>query len=269
MKRLSHCIISIIFLLFSLLLVNVAAYYKRSDRIVGGRVVNETQAGWHVGIIHKRILVCSGSLLRINIVITAASCIKDFQANDIAVKGGNINFKNMGQIRKINEIAIHPKFKADENSNNIALMRLRNSFNSNGNIEILNIPMEELMELPSAVSIFGWGISSLNTNKFLTKKIRVSKFKVYSHRKCLNYLQHSDRKEAEKVFCMGDRTKRVNICNDDIGSAAINVQYKTIYGIVSTNGACAENRTIIATSIAPHVLWIERIINEWTYGYNI
>ncbi|KAI8122371.1 Kallikrein 1-related peptidase b11 [Lucilia cuprina] len=264
MNRLCYYKFLTISLVIVLCLSRVDAENKNNRIIIGGVVVNETNAGWHVAIIYKRVLVCSGSLIRRNIVVTAASCIIDLTINDLVIRAGSINFKSGGQIRKLEKIAVHPEFKLGDNSNNIALINLRKPLdNKNGYIKTLRIPTEEYEELPSAMSVYGWGISDIHINNYLTKKLRVAKFKVYSERKCLLYLPNNHRERIENVICMGDRTKKVDICNDDIGTGAISKQYNILYGIVSTNGACAVNHTIIATAVAPHTTWISSILLEW------
>ncbi|XP_065362056.1 mite allergen Der p 3-like [Calliphora vicina] len=264
MNRLWYCKLLTTHLVIVLLLSRVEAGSKQNNRVIGGIVVNETSAGWHVAVIYKRALICSGSLLRRSIVLTAASCIIDLNYNDLVIRGGSIHFKMGGQIREIRQTAVHPEFKPGKNSYNIALINLRRPLsNNNGNIKTLRIPTAESIDLPSAISVYGWGISSFHTGNYLTKKLRVAKFKVYSDRKCLHYLPNADTENIKNLICMGDRTKIVDICNDDIGTAAINTQYNTVYGIVSTTGACTENHTIIATRVAPHSSWINSVLTEW------
>lgn len=234
------------------------------SHVVGGRVVNNNEAGWQVAIVHKRHFICSGSLLRKNVVLTAASCIKDLKNSDIKIRAGSKRFKSGGQNRAVLETMYHPEYKTNEYANNIAMIKLRRPFNSTvNNIQIIKMPTKETIELPSSISIYGWGLSRFNANKYITKRLRVSKYKVYSDKKCLRHLPESDKGQTEKVFCIGDRTKQVDVCNDDIGGPAISRQYETQYGVISRNGACSENKTIIVTSLEPHKSWIKEVLQGW------
>lgn len=69
--------------------LNAAKYNsdrKRANLITGGKKVPFGGAPWAVSIIRNRQLICGGSLLTNNIVITAASCIKNVEPAELLVR---------------------------------------------------------------------------------------------------------------------------------------------------------------------------------------
>lgn len=249
-------------ILASLLTVNSAEKTTR-NLVAGGRIVPEDDANWQVAIIHKKNLICSGSLIRNNIVLTSAACIQNMDLSDVKVRAGSKTFKRGGQVRRLLNATYHPQFQEDEHANNIAVMKLVRPFNGAvGTITTVKLPNSIYEDIPSSVYVYGWGISSLGTKRALSKLLRVSRYKVYSEKKCLSYLPENTKNYLGNVFCIGDRAKRVDICVDDIGGPAIN-QKGVQYGIISYGGDCSNDNTLILTNVIKHLPWLNSILEEW------
>ncbi|XP_036227393.2 trypsin-4-like, partial [Bactrocera oleae] len=233
---------------------------SRANLIIGGQKVPIGGAPWVVSIIRNRQLICGGSLLTNDIVITAASCIKDVKPADLLVRAGTTAFKNSGKLRRIKEIVHHPKYVQNSHSYNVALLHLLRPFNNTYQlVGQVRLPDANWTQ-PSSIYVFGWGLSSNKTNVLMTKNLRFTKTKIYSEKKCVQYLSEDD--DTDYVFCSGDRTKISDICTDDRGSPGIfndNVQF----GIVSDGGACSETRTTILTNLAKHTSWIKNLESEF------
>ncbi|CAD7003321.1 unnamed protein product [Ceratitis capitata] len=214
---------------------------NKTSLVIGGRKVPRGGAPWQVSIIQNFHLKCGGTLLTNDVVLTAASCIKDVEPAELLVRAGTTAFKTGGNC---------------ENS-----LHLKRAFNSTnklfGEVELFDATAQP----PSSVYIYGWGLSSNKTDTLMTKNLRFTKAKVYSEKKCAEYLLEED--DSDLIFCAGDRTKTSDICTDDMGSPAIingNIQY----GIVSDGGACSATRTTIFTNVGKHASWVERLIAEFS-----
>ncbi|XP_004526241.1 trypsin beta-like [Ceratitis capitata] len=234
---------------------------NKTSLVIGGRKVPRGGAPWQVSIIQNFHLKCGGTLLTNDVVLTAASCIKDVEPAELLVRAGTTAFKTGGKLRKVRETVYHPKFVENRHSYNIALLHLKRAFNSTnklfGEVELFDATAQP----PSSVYIYGWGLSSNKTDTLMTKNLRFTKAKVYSEKKCAEYLLEED--DSDLIFCAGDRTKISDICTDDMGSPAIingNIQY----GIVSDGGACSATRTTIFTNVGKHASWVERLIAEFS-----
>ncbi|XP_022127157.2 trypsin 3A1-like [Pieris rapae] len=58
--------------------------------------------------------MCAGSMLLSNIVITAASCVKDSKPESLVVHVGTINLKEKGDAYKVLEIKMHPNYNGEK-----------------------------------------------------------------------------------------------------------------------------------------------------------
>ncbi|XP_061391210.1 uncharacterized protein LOC133326597 [Musca vetustissima] len=270
MKRFGYSTILLCHLTLSLLIIKseVIAASRKDKIIVAGRAVLQNEGSFQAAIIYKQNLTCSGSLLKSHVVLTSASCVRNFDLSKVKVRSGSNAFKKGGQLRSVQQIVMHPLYQSGEHSHNIALLKLNRTFNlTSPNIDMVQLPTPKQSELPSSLFIYGWGISSLNVNGSLSKYLRVSKYKVYSNTKCLRYLPENDKHNNQPPFCVGDRSKHFDICNDDSGGPAVD-QNKTQYGVVSHGGKCFPEDIIILTNIIPHLPWIRDVLQSWNEQHN-
>ncbi|CAF4983371.1 unnamed protein product [Rotaria sp. Silwood1] len=93
-------------------------------RIVGGEEANIASWGWVVSIAINNTYLCSGSILSSSWVITAAHCVKDFNASQITIYAGS-NFSWYGsQTKIVSYVTIHPEYNSTIHTNDIALLLL-------------------------------------------------------------------------------------------------------------------------------------------------
>ncbi|XP_075162816.1 trypsin alpha-like [Haematobia irritans] len=248
-------------------LVIVVGGIRASDTgenpIISGRLTYETEANWHVAIVHDKHLKCSGSLIKNNIILTSAECVKDLDVESLKIRAGSKTFKRGGQIRTVAERVQHPEYVPNEHIHNIALLKVKKSFNfTSDSIDIIRLPKPKQQDIPSSVLIYGWGVSSSTANKTLTKRLRVAKYGVFAEDKCQSYLSSKDASNSEMVFCVGDQKIHPDICNDDIGGPAVN-KNGVQYGVVSFGGECLSENAIIVTNLVPHMQWIRETVNSW------
>lgn len=93
-------------------------------KVVGGEPASTATWGWAVSIsIYGRYL-CGGSILSSSWVITAAHCVKSFNASQITIyAGSNIRWTGT-QTRVISHVCIHPNYTSNSYTHDIALLHL-------------------------------------------------------------------------------------------------------------------------------------------------
>lgn len=111
---------------FALVAVLSAVVSSRSnplirERIIGGSGAPTYQFTYQVSIRTEKEHICSGAILTDRLVITACSCVKDFDDKDINISYGS-RFLNDGENTKVAQIIRHHKFDHTNLVNNIAML---------------------------------------------------------------------------------------------------------------------------------------------------
>ncbi len=133
--------------------------FHPTDRIVGGVVADPEDNPFQVGLLTKSIAnnfqaqFCGGTLIRPNIVVTAAHCSDFITADQVQVLTGTRRLDGSGDRRDVSRIAIHPGWNDSTFDNDVAVWEL--SSNATG------IPLAELATSDGSVGgdllASGWG----------------------------------------------------------------------------------------------------------------
>ncbi|MDJ0675301.1 MAG: serine protease [Calothrix sp. MO_167.B42] len=132
---------------------------RPTDRIVGGFVAGTQDNPFQVGLLTKSIAdnfqaqFCGGTLIKPNIVVTAAHCSDFITADQVQVLTGTRRLDGSGNRYDVSRIAIHPDWNDSTFDNDVAVWEL--SSNATG------IPLAELATSDGSVgdNLFasGWG----------------------------------------------------------------------------------------------------------------
>jgi secreted trypsin-like serine protease len=93
-------------------------------KIVGGESASTATWSWAVSISIAGSYLCGGSIVSSSWVITAAHCVKDFQASQITIYAGSILRWSGSQNRVASHIFVHPNYNSVSYVNDIALLHL-------------------------------------------------------------------------------------------------------------------------------------------------
>lgn len=140
---------------------------------------NFAEIPWQAMILRdtNRSLLCGGVIVSDNAVLTAAHCVQGFPTNDILVKGGEWRLgvdeePKPFQIVKVGAIVIHPRYDAQRQLNDLALLFLSEKFRFDQHIQPICILDDKVVEAvyPNADCITsGWGKDVLKSKYFCSR----------------------------------------------------------------------------------------------------
>ncbi|KAG0414506.1 hypothetical protein HPB47_008323, partial [Ixodes persulcatus] len=139
---------------------------SESRFIVGGRRAKMGEYPWMVAMRFRRFgeLFCGGSLIKADIVLTAAHCVDDKKISEVKVDAGIIDLWTGGgpyhQVRLPVRFILHARFDSETLENDIALIKLDRPFNirrSRGMIGTICLTRQRLNHM-KPIKVAGWGM---------------------------------------------------------------------------------------------------------------
>ncbi|XP_055836759.1 phenoloxidase-activating factor 2-like [Episyrphus balteatus] len=244
---------------------------------------NEAKFGefpWMVAILNKIILSgkvlslynCGGTLIALNVVLTAAHCVNVKQTKNYSVRAGEWEPNSDSepyshQERQVAGIIVHEKYNNRSLQNDIALLFLETSFDKAPHINTICLPPASAYTNigMSRCIASGWGKTNFGTGKYpnILKKIDLP---VVPNAKCEKDLRKTPLGRSFKLhysfMCAGGETGK-DTCQGDGGSPLVcpmanNPDRYYQAGIVSWGIECGnENVPGVYASILKLRSWID------------
>jgi trypsin len=210
-----------------------------SPRIVGGSVAGAADNPFQVALLTKSVAdnfnaqFCGGTLVKANMVVTAAHCSDFVTAGQVQVLTGTRNLDGTGVRRNVTRIAIHPNWNPGTFDSDVAVWQLSTS--------ATGIPLATLATTDGAVGanllVTGWG--ALTEGGSFPINLRKVSVPLFSRTDCNDANSYSGDITA-RMLCAGRTSGGIDSCQGDSGGPLTRGAGNTILtGIVSWGTGCA------------------------------
>jgi len=182
-----------------------------SSHIIDGKIIDaqDSLARYTVGVTNKNVLmVCTGTIIAENIILTAAHCVEHDEAKDMRVVFGS-KIRDPKNTVSAEAVSIHKDYIHDTNiDNDIALIKIVGKIPSSYKVLDVERSSQLLLEKGTLIKVAGFG---KNKNGFfggggagILRKGQVT----------------LDEYSAEEKLLVLDQTNENGICNGDSGGGA-------------------------------------------------
>ena len=180
---------------------------------------------------------CGASLVRSNWVLTAAHCVEDTKASDLAVRLGTHDLTDgSGEVIAAKSVEVHERWTNDENASSysfdVALIELERAATKGTPIRIAS-PSEQAIWAPGTeLTVTGWGgrfypgVGGVNTTESQLNEVQVPRV---ADETCSSYFYgQGDLSDAafgefdpETMLCAGRDTGGPDSCSGDSGGPLV------------------------------------------------
>ncbi|XP_064292747.1 uncharacterized protein LOC128679581 [Plodia interpunctella] len=210
-----------------------------------------------VSIQVKGKLVCTGSIISKDAVVTAASCIPKNMAhrmpNKISVRIGTEFAEQYGKRLPAMHVEFHPRYESHTLRNNLAIIRLK--LGNHGRNR--KIRLDEGDSPLRSVQILGYGAGS--EYHLAYKRLETASVAVVPLQECKNVFLRNFGTEAN--FCTDVvSTRRFTQCYGDLGAPAVTGD--VLVGVATIGSPVCGHTPTVFSKISYHYRWILYIINQ-------
>ncbi|XP_041347779.1 limulus clotting factor C-like isoform X2 [Gigantopelta aegis] len=211
---------------------------KRST-LAKGLVINGTPTlielwPWHVGLsafnktTKKLSIVCGGSLIFDEWVVTAAHCLKTYRRKQLRVELGKLHLETKDgenvQQREIKKIYRHPNYNSGNYDSDIALLRLKKPADLTNKVKPVCLLSKPNIDSQSKnYVITGWGKTE-NENRSMAESLRMATLNIPNDEECRKQIMRNgtgDYKVTENMMCAGNLDPETDACSGDSGGPLV------------------------------------------------
>lgn len=240
--------------------------------IVGGAPAAPGRWPWQIAVLdRRRRLICGGTLITNEFVITAAHCI----TKGMNVVAGEYNLEELDgseQERRVISAYKHPDYNKDNVENDIALLKLESPLELSQQIWPACLPAQnEELKAGRMATIVGWGAVAYykqpdgHPRVERDETLNQAKVPVVEFQECKK--SYEDDLKSDQVICAGFKAGGVDSCAGDSGGPLMLQKGDSwvVYGVTSSGDECGkEGKYGIYSKTSAYVNWIKRTVSKHT-----
>ncbi|XP_067634013.1 seminase-like [Eurosta solidaginis] len=221
--------IVLLLVLLSCLLRNTIAH----DRIVNGTPSNINVSPYMVSLRNVGRYFCSGGLVTLKLVITAAHCLVHFPVEDVSVVAGVTSLQETGQRRRVQTLYYSKSYNATSRNMDIGAIKVRRAFIAGPTVATIPLCRRRLT-IGTKVRVSGWGVTHENNTDF-TDILRTAVMPIVRRQFCAYHYKTVSMILSPSMICAG--RGGIDACIGDSGApGVVNGQ---LCGVVSFGVGCA------------------------------
>lgn len=226
-----------------------------ADRLLNARIIGGTVAGagdnpFQVALLSRSIAnnfdaqFCGGSLVKANVVVTAAHCVQGATAGQIDILAGTRSLSSGGTRHAVSSISIHPSYNNSTLDYDVAVLTLATSASG--------LPLATVIGTTDVADgtnllVTGWGNTSISGTSYPTE-LRKAITPRISTSVCNGNKVYRGA-ITDRMFCAGYLAGGIDSCQGDSGGPI--AQGNTLVGVVSWGRGCAgKNKPGVYTRLA-------------------
>ncbi|KFQ46885.1 Kallikrein-14, partial [Nestor notabilis] len=221
------------------------------SRIIGGKPCSINQRPFQVALIKRGQILCGGSLVGAQWVLTAAHCKQPVRV----LIGTDTLREGTGELRSISRLQVHPSYNPRKNDNDFMLLKLNRPVHFSSNIKKIRLatrcPTDGMR-----CSVSGWGTTKSPGAK-LPQNLQCAAIQAFGRNECTRAYGNAI---TPNMFCAGVPEGGIDSCQGDSGGPL--VCDGVLQGVVSWGMAVCGRRGHpgVSSNICRAVPWIRRTI---------
>ncbi|XP_045488873.1 chymotrypsin-1-like [Pieris rapae] len=248
--------------------VDVSEAVDGDSRIIGGSDATPDMAKYQVSIRitsgNKEDLLCGGSILNEEYVLTAANSFNEYFIKNMSIVVGTYTMDTGGDRYNIKKFIPHEEFSVQTLKNNIAIVQIVGKFKFGDNVQPIEL-LKEMAPIGKKCILTGWGYINYGKRIF-ANNLQMLEFETISNKICTRQLKRSPypryvpvdagqlcaKRPDDKGACIGDNGSPLVIQDDKKKHIQI--------GVASWSVPCAEEYPDVFSSVHGFYDWIQNKI---------
>lgn len=220
-----------------------------SNKVVGGVVADREDWGWQIALNSSGRLICGGSLINSQWILTAAHCLyynqnPMYYTIDLGVHD-RFSLEPWATTRKVSKIFVHENYDSSRIKNDVALMKLESGVTYSD--QIVPVCVSNAEEDYDNEDTYATGFGSLFSGGSTVRYLYEVKMKVLTNKRCLEKYSSAN---MGIELCAGDNEGK-DTCQGDSGGPLV-VKHKNnrwySAGVTSWGYGCGNGGVYARTS---------------------
>ncbi|XP_055913498.1 trypsin delta-like [Eupeodes corollae] len=210
------------------------------DRIVDGKTVSIVNFPYQVSIQKYNSHYCGGSILKDDLILTAAHCLRDVlnrnEVDILTIRAGSSDWDKGGVVKNVEWVSIHPNYQPQPMTYDVGLVKTIGRFVFSNVIKPIALP-KVLPPLYAPLVVTGWGQLS-ETNGSLPTTLQAAALEFLTPEKCRSPEYSYSSAIMTSMICADGPSR--DACQGDSGGPLVLLGKNEQIGVVSWGVGCAQ-----------------------------